>query len=67
MNPARADSGPVFSSRKRAPHQFNHRVRAAVTPALDAVILKAMSRTPTERYATMSAFRDAIDTASITP
>ena len=43
-----------------------HRVRAAVTPALDAVILKAMSRTPTERYATMSEFRDAIATASIT-
>ena len=41
-----------------------HRVRAAVTPALDAVILKAMSRTPTERYATMSAFRDAIANSS---
>ncbi|MBK6488479.1 MAG: serine/threonine protein kinase [Gemmatimonadetes bacterium] len=44
-----------------------HPVRAAVTPALDAVILKAMSRTPTERYATMSAFRDAIAAASTIP
>ena len=42
-----------------------HVVRAAVTPALDAVILKAMSRTPADRYATMSAFWDAI-AASIT-
>ncbi len=41
-----------------------HRVRVAVTPALDAVILKAMSRTPADRYATMSAFRDAIAAAS---
>lgn len=43
-----------------------HPVQAAVTPALDAVILKAMSRTPAERYATMAAFRDAITRATRT-
>ena len=40
-------------------------IRTAVTPALDAVILKAMSRTPADRYGTMKAFADAVAAAAI--
>ena len=40
-------------------------IRTAVTPALDAVILRAMSRTPADRYATMAAFADAVATAAV--
>lgn len=43
-----------------------HPIRTAVTPALDAVILKAMSRTPADRYASMAAFVDAVSVASVT-
>ncbi len=41
-----------------------HIVRAEVSPALDLVICKAMARAPSERYASMSAFQDAIAAAS---
>ena len=43
-----------------------HPVRPAVTPALDAVILRAMARSPGERYASMQAFQDAIAAVAIT-
>ncbi len=41
-----------------------HPIRTAVSPALDAVILRAMSRTPTDRFASMGEFRDAVRTAA---
>ena len=41
-----------------------HPIRTAVTPALDAVILKAMSRTTADRFATMAEFRDAVVAAA---
>lgn len=41
-----------------------HPIRTAVTPALDAVIFKAMSRTTADRFATMAEFRDAVVAAA---
>lgn len=41
-----------------------HPIRTAVTPALDAVILKAMSRTPADRYQAMEAFSSAVAVAA---
>ena len=37
-----------------------HPVRSAVSPALDEIIVKAMSRTPADRYGTMRAFAEAV-------
>jgi serine/threonine-protein kinase len=44
-----------------------HPIRTAVPRALDAVIARAMSRVPVDRYATMDAFVTAMRAAVATP
>jgi serine/threonine-protein kinase len=44
-----------------------HTIRAAVSPALDAVISRALARTPADRYASAAAFGSALQVAAAAP
>src|SRR5687768_18023810 len=42
---------------------FRSRLKAEVSPAMEAIVLKAMSKSPAERYPTARAFADDIGRA----
>jgi hypothetical protein len=55
----------VLAKHAAAPRPDLTAVRDSVTPAMQAVIATALSKTPADRYATAGAFVTALEQASI--